>query len=186
MVKLNRIITRTGDGGMTGLADGSRVAKQDVRVECYGTVDELNALLGVASAMLQGEVLARVRRIQHDLFDLGADFSTPQQEGESEKLRITEAQVMRLEAEAEEVNAQLSPLTSFILPGGEAASAWLHLARTVARRAERQAWQLQEQASLNPYALQYLNRLSDHLFLLARQCNHNGAADILWVPGKHR
>ena len=187
MVKLNKIYTRTGDSGDTGLVTGERVGKDAVRVAAYGDVDETNATLGLVrlhgagDAWLDG-VLAR---IQNDLFDLGADLATPEQEG-LQALRITPGQVTRLETEIDVMNAELAPLTSFVLPGGSAAAAYLHLARTVSRRAERDAVALSRSETVNPSAIAYLNRLSDLLFVAARRANQNGAGDVLWTPGATR
>ena len=186
MVKLNRIYTRTGDAGTTGLVDGSRLAKNDVRMAAIGDVDEANSALGLAIVALAGaEPSAALTRIQNDLFDLGADLATPITGGEG-ALRIVPAQVERLEAEIDVFNDALSPLTSFVLPGGSAAAAALHLARAVTRRAERSAVALAAGAAVNPAALAYLNRLSDLLFVAARAMNQGGAADVLWVPGASR
>lgn len=190
MVLLNRIYTRTGDAGRTRLADGSEVAKTDLRVETYGAVDEMNACVGMARLHTAGdaELDAVLHRIQNDLFDLGADLARPQVEGEDQTmvLRTTQGQVDRLETEIDGMNAALSPLTSFVLPGGSPAAANLHLARTVCRRAERLAVGLAARAEVNPAALKYLNRLSDLLFVAARRANENGAQDVLWVPGGSR
>ncbi|WP_336964695.1 cob(I)yrinic acid a,c-diamide adenosyltransferase [Sphingobium aquiterrae] len=189
MVKLNKIYTRTGDGGTTGLVDGSRIAKHDPRMQAVGDVDEANSGIGLAVAAL-GDMpeAAMLRMIQNDLFDLGADLATPIGDGEEPAwaLRIVESQVARLEQEIDAMNAELSPLDSFILPGGSPAAAAVHLARAVARRAERSATAAAATARLNPQALAYINRLSDHLFVLARRLNGNGAADIKWVPGASR
>jgi cob(I)alamin adenosyltransferase len=189
MVSLTRIYTRGGDGGETSLGDGRRVAKHDLRVEAYGTVDETNSVVGLARLHLSGDgdVDGMLARIQNDLFDLGADLCTPEDGRKAEgALRIIDGQVARLEREIDAMNGDLAPLTSFILPGGTAASAWLHLARTVCRRAERLICALAAHESVNPAAIRYVNRLSDHLFVLARRLNDNGARDILWVPGGHR
>jgi cob(I)alamin adenosyltransferase len=186
MVKLNKIYTKTGDAGETGLVGGVRVAKQSVRVEAYGTVDEANSVIGLVRLYTQGAYDAMLKRIQHDLFDLGADLATPYGAGEDNSLRVTGAQVERLEQEIDAMNAPLAPLNSFVLPGGTQASAHLHLARTTVRRAERIACALMEAERVNPLAVQYLNRLSDHLFVLARALNDNGAADVLWEPGVNR
>lgn len=185
MVKLNKIYTRTGDAGTTGLVDGSRLPKHAPRMQAVGDVDEANSAIGLAILAIgdrpEGGWLTT---IQNDLFDLGADLATP---GEIEgALRIVPEQVARLEAEIDVMNASLSPLTSFILPGGSAASAHLHLARAIARRAERAAVALAEQEAINPPALAYLNRLSDWLFVAARTMNQSGASDVLWVPGGAR
>lgn len=188
MVKLNKIYTRTGDKGDTGLGDGSRVRKYDLRVEAFGTVDEANSVLGIVRQHTKGEADAALSRIQNDLFDLGADLCTPESGGQKPvaALRIVDAQVDRLEREIDALNARLQPLNSFILPGGSPASAYLHLARTVSRRAERLMVQLAEKQPVNPAALRYINRLSDYLFVLGRHLNGEGATDILWVPGQNR
>lgn len=190
MVVLNRIYTRTGDGGRTRLADGSEVSKTDARVEAYGAVDEANACIGLARlhTAQDAELDAILSRAQNDLFDLGADLARPVREGEdpAKVLRTTQGQVDRLEAEIDRINADLGPLTSFVLPGGSAAAAALHLARTVCRRAERLAVGLAAKQAVNAPALKYLNRLSDLLFVAARRANHNGAEDVLWIPGATR
>ena len=197
MVRLNRIYTRTGDQGTTALVSGERRPKYDLRVEAYGTVDETNACVGMARLYLaDGQpganaiVDAMLGRIQNDLFDLGADLATPDT-GEPlafEPLRITEPQVDRLEREIDALNADLSPLRSFVLPGGTPAAANLHLARTVCRRAERQVVLLAHKDGeiVSPAAIKYLNRLSDFLFVASRSVNANGAGDVLWVPGQNR
>ncbi len=188
MVKLNKIYTRTGDGGDTGLVDGTRRKKHDLRVAAYGDVDEANSVIGVARVYVaRGSAHdVMLQRVQQDLFDLGADLSTPYPEGKDTALRIIPAQVLRLENEIDQMNEQMAPLDSFILPGGSAASAQLHVARTVVRRAERLACELAEKESVNVEAIRYLNRLSDFLFVLARAANNNGADDVLWVPGINR
>lgn len=192
MVKLTKIYTRGGDAGQTSLSDGSRRFKDDLRVAAYGTVDEANAAIGLVRLHTSGEVDAALARIQNDMFDLGADLSTPLAPGEDDftpsemVLRITDAQVTRLETEIDAMNAGLAPLNSFILPGGSPASAYLHLARTVTRRAERDAVSAAHETNINPAAIKYLNRLSDHLFVMSRVLNDNGAADVLWVPGAGR
>jgi cob(I)alamin adenosyltransferase len=190
MVVLNRIYTRTGDAGETALADGRRVPKHAPRVEAYGTVDELNATLGLARLHAAAEIDASLARVQNDLFDLGADLATPDFENDAQaprpRLRVVAAQVTRLEAEIDEINARLSPLRSFVLPGGTALAAHLHLARTVARRAERLAVALAGLEAVNPEAVRYLNRVSDWLFVAARVANDDGASDVLWVPGANR
>ena len=181
MVKLTKIYTRTGDSGTTGLVDGSRRSKAEPRMVAIGEVDEANSAIGVALLAIEGALAAQLTRIQNDLFDLGADLATP---GEVEgALRIISEQVARLEAEIDAMNAALSPLTSFILPGGSTGSAHLHLTRAITRRAERAAVALAEQEAINPPALAYLNRLSDWLFVAARMVNQSGASDVLWVPG---
>lgn len=188
MVKLNKIYTRTGDDGSTGLVDGSRIAKDAPRMAAIGDVDELNAAMGVVALHVLGEALARIRMIQNDLFDLGADLATPGEDftpGEM-TLRVTASQVERLEEELDSMNADLLPLTSFILPGGTPAGTALHVARTTCRRAERTAVSAARDTPLNPQALKYLNRLSDYVFVMGRAVNENGATDILWVPGASR
>jgi len=186
MVKLNRIYTRTGDDGSTGLASGDRRQKDDARVAAYGTVDEANSVIGLARLHAEPALDAMLAAIQNDLFDVGADLATPGDDfgPDSASLRATPAQVARLEAEIDAMNATLSPLTSFILPGGTAAAAALHLARTVVRRAERLCVTAARAEPVNPAAIQYLNRLSDHLFVAARVANPGG--DVLWVPGASR
>ena len=187
MVSLDRIYTRGGDGGETSLTDGSRVPKHALRVEAYGTVDEANAVLGIVRLHAPAESDAMLARIQNDLFDLGADLCTPETGRKAEgALRIIPVQVARLEHEIDEMNAHLAPLTSFILPGGSEASAYLHLARTVTRRAERLLSALAAQEAVNPESLKYLNRLSDHLFVLGRYLNDRGTRDVLWQPGAFR
>ncbi|MEJ5080092.1 MULTISPECIES: cob(I)yrinic acid a,c-diamide adenosyltransferase [unclassified Ochrobactrum] len=194
MVKLNKIYTRTGDDGTTGLTSGARRLKSDLRVEAYGTVDETNACIGLVrlhtSSADHGPIDVMLMRIQNDLFDLGADLSTPD-DGEPlayEPLRIVASQVTRLESDIDYLNVSIPPLRSFILPGGSAASAALHLARTVSRRAERLMVALAkvEGEVVSKEALQYINRLSDFLFVAARAVNDNGARDVLWVPGQNR
>ncbi len=184
MVKLDKIYTRGGDGGETSLAGGKRVAKHDVRVAAMGTVDEANAVIGIARLHLDGDTGALLGRIQNDLFDLGADLARP--EKAMSGLHIIAAQVAKLEAEIDGCNEKLEPLTSFVLPGGSAAAAHLHHARAVTRRAERLVAELAAREPVNDQALAYLNRLSDLLFVLARSANRDGAADILWVPGENR
>ena len=188
MVQLTRIYTRGGDKGRTSLGDGTRVEKHHQRVEAYGAVDEANAAIGLARLQTEGEADAMLARIQNDLFDLGGDLCIPQKEGEAEgqALRIQESQVERLEREIDTLNAELKPLNSFVLPGGTPAAAWLHLARTVTRRAERATTRLATLEPVNPAAIRYLNRLSDHLFVLARWSNGKGSGDVLWTPGANR
>jgi len=185
MVKLNKIYTRTGDGGSAGLVDGSRVSKSSLRMIAIGEVDEANAAIGVAIASLSDDKLSKhLLTIQNDLFDLGADVATP---GDIEgALRIVASQVDRLERQIDAMNADLDPLTSFILPGGSPAVAALHLARAIVRRAERAAVALNEREQLNPQLLAYLNRLSDHLFVAARHVAASQNGDILWQPGATR
>ncbi|MEO0678060.1 MAG: cob(I)yrinic acid a,c-diamide adenosyltransferase [Pseudomonadota bacterium] len=190
MVVLSRIYTRTGDGGETALGNGSRVAKHSMRVTAYGTVDELNATVGVARLHSEGEMDTQLSAIQNDLFDLGADLCRPDMEKDNEAeyppLRMTMAQVERLEAEIDVMNKRLSPLKSFILPGGSALAAHLHVSRTVARRAERLSVELGTMESVNPAGVKYLNRLSDWFFVASRIANNDGEADVLWVPGANR
>lgn len=190
MVVLNRIYTRSGDDGTTALANGVRRRKSDPRICAYGTVDETNAVIGVARLHLadRGDIDAMMARIQNDLFDLGADLAVPERQGSAERLRVLESQVTRLEQEIDALNAQLAPLNSFILPGGSPAAAHLHLARTVCRRAERAMVELASRPDeiLSPFALRYINRLSDLLFVASRAANGNGAQDVLWVPGQNR
>ncbi|MBI1208810.1 MAG: cob(I)yrinic acid a,c-diamide adenosyltransferase [Azospirillum sp.] len=189
MVRLTRIYTRGGDKGQTSLGDGSRVAKHGLRVAAYGTVDETNGVIGIARLHAGGdaEIDAMLMRIQNDLFDLGADLCTPEQEQPKyPPLRVSDAQVDRLEAEIDRLNAELQPLNSFILPGGSPLAAYLHLARTVSRRAERLITELAEVEPVGASALKYANRLSDHLFVLARWANDKGVGDVLWVPGANR
>lgn len=185
MVRLNRIYTKTGDAGKTSLAGGSFVAKHHGRIEVIGAIDEANSMIGVARLSCSAEIDESLKRIQHDLFDAGADIATPA-DATSKTLRILEIQVLRLEQEIDAWNAYLEPLDSFVLPSGSSASSYLHLARTIVRRAERAAFRLHETEPLNPHLLCYLNRLSDHLFVLARICNNNGTGDIFWVPGVNR
>ena len=194
MVKLNKIYTRTGDDGTSGLVDGSRLPKGDALFTAMGDVDEANSQIGLAIIALTGDdrLARQLTVIQNDLFDLGADLATPADDGDDPfapgemTLRITPAQVTRLEREIDAMNDQLSPLTSFILPGGSEAAARLHIARATTRRAERSAVSAATGRALNPAALAYLNRLSDWLFVAARHVNAGGAGDVLWVPGASR
>ncbi|MDE2581283.1 MAG: cob(I)yrinic acid a,c-diamide adenosyltransferase [Rhodospirillales bacterium] len=191
MVRIDRVITRGGDGGETSLGDGARLRKDTPRIEAIGAVDEANAAIGVVRASLHGTegpsramADAALARIQNDLFDLGADLAVPGDAGA--RLRMSAGPVLRLEAEVAAMNETLPPLTSFILPGGHPAAAAAHLARTIARRAERAVVRLAAETAVTPDAVRYLNRLSDHLFVLARVLNGNGAGDVLWVPGANR
>ena len=186
MVKLDVIMTRGGDGGETSLGDGARVRKDALRVEAYGTVDEANAAIGVLRLHAQedAEADAMLARIQNDLFDIGADLCVPGEAGA--RLRVADTQSARLEAELAAMNGQMPALKSFVLPGGTAGAAAAHVARTVTRRAERLVVALAAVEEVNPAVIRYLNRLSDHLFVLARRLNGNGAGDVLWVPGATR
>ena len=190
MVVLNRIYTRTGDDGTTALGNGERRAKYDLRIGAYGTVDETNAAIGIVrlhlSQMRDLDVMLGL--IQNDLFDLGADLAVPEREGKAERLRVLASQVERLEHDIDRLNADLQPLNSFVLPGGTPAAAHLHLARTVCRRAERIMVELaaQPDETVGDAAIQYMNRLSDFLFIASRTANHDGAGDVLWVPGQNR
>jgi cob(I)alamin adenosyltransferase len=190
MVLLNRIYTRVGDRGETALGDGARVAKHSVRVTAYGTVDELNATLGLARLHAEGPMDEALARIQNDLFDLGADLCTPDVENDATakhpRLRIAPVQTKRLEVEIDALNDRLEPLRSFVLPGGSALSAHLHLCRTVCRRAERCVVELGAAEAINDEAIRYLNRLSDWFFVAGRIANDDGRADVLWVPGANR
>ncbi len=188
MVRLNKIYTRTGDKGATGLADGSRLAKHDARMEAIGAVDEANSALGMALAALAGDAAKDLRRLQNDLFDLGADLATPGDDfAPSETmLRIVPAQTEWLERRIDSLNDRLEPLRSFILPGGGEAAARVHVARAAVRRAERAMTALAAQAPVNPAALAFVNRLSDYLFVLARSLNADGEGDVLWQPGANR
>jgi cob(I)alamin adenosyltransferase len=184
VVLIDRVITRGGDGGETSLGDGTRLRKDALRVEAYGTVDEVNAAIGILRLHCDAEADAMLARIQNDLFDVGADLCVPGDGGT--RLRMTDTPSLRLEAEVASMNAALPPLTSFVLPGGTEAAARAHLARTIARRAERRVVTLMQSETVNPSVLRYLNRLSDHLFVLGRKLNDNAARDVLWVPGANR
>lgn len=190
MVVLSKIYTKTGDKGETALGNGARVAKHSARVTAYGTVDETNATLGLARLHASGDLDAALQRISNDLFDLGADLCTPEMHKDAEAayppLRMIAAQVDRLEIEIDAMNARLTPLRSFILPGGSALAAHLHLCRTTSRRAERLVVELAAQEEVNPEALKYLNRLSDWFFVAGRIANNDGKDDVLWVPGLTR
>lgn len=187
MVSLTKIYTRGGDKGQTSLGSGDRVAKHNLRVAAYGTSDEANSVIGLARLHTSDGADDMLSRVQNDLFDLGADLCTPEGANKSDgALRVVAEQVLRLETEIDAMNENLAPLTSFILPGGGPASAHLHLARTVARRCERLMTELAESEVVNEQAIKYMNRLSDHLFVLARHLNEDGTGDVLWVPGKNR
>ncbi len=181
MVRIDRVITRGGDKGETSLGDGARVRKDSARIAAIGAVDETNTAIGLLRLHTVGETDAMLARIQNDLFDVGADLCVPGEAGD--RLRLTEAPILRLEAEVAAMNAGLPPLTSFILPGGSAGAAHAHLVRVTARRAERAVVAVED---VNPVVLQFLNRLSDHAFVLARVLNANGAEDVLWTPGANR
>ena len=190
MVVLNKIYTKTGDGGETALGNGARVSKTSPRVAAYGTVDEVNATVGLARLHASGDMDTQLAAIQNDLFDLGADLCRPEMDkdavAEYPPLRLVDTQVTRLEDEIDAMNKNLATLRSFILPGGSALAAHLHLCRTVSRRAERLAVELAGTESVNPAAVKYLNRLSDWFFVASRVANENGAKDVLWVPGANR
>ena len=187
MVRLSKIYTKTGDSGETGMGDGSRISKASLRVTAIGAVDETNAAIGIARLDTEDEMDAMLARIQNDLFDLGADLCAPEDGRKAEgRLRIAESQVERLEREIDAMNAGLSPLTSFVLPGGTALAARLHMARTIARRAECAMVALAAEEKINDAALRYINRLSDHLFVMARAANNAGMGDVLWIPGENR
>ncbi|MFC0408716.1 cob(I)yrinic acid a,c-diamide adenosyltransferase [Roseomonas elaeocarpi] len=189
MVRLNRITTRGGDGGETSLGDGTRLRKDAPRIDAIGAVDECNAALGLVRLHATGEADAMLARLQNDLFDLGADLAVPAAPEGTEgraRLRVSDAQCERLEDEVARMNEAIPPLRSFVLPGGSAGAAFAHLARTVARRAEREVVRLAAAEPVNPAAIRYLNRLSDHLFVLSRHLNEDGKSDVLWIPGANR
>jgi cob(I)alamin adenosyltransferase len=187
MVRLTKIYTRTGDSGETGLGDGSRISKASQRIASIGAVDETNSAIGIARLAAEGDTDAILARIQNDLFDLGADLCAPEDGRKAEgRLRVSAAQVERLEREIDAMNESLAPLTSFVLPGGTALAAHLHLARAIARRAEAAIVALAAQENINDAALRYANRLSDHLFVMARTANNGGKGDVLWMPGENR
>ena len=186
MVHLTKIYTRGGDSGETSLADGKRIPKTDTRIAAYGTIDEANSVIGIARLHVSGEVDEMLKRIQNDLFDLGADLATPYNANitkNKQPLRVKGSQVKRLEVEIDSINENLSALKSFVLPGGTAAAAYLHLARTIVRRAEILIFSAAKDNAIGEPCLQYVNRLSDHLFVLARHLNSNGKNDVLWIPG---
>jgi cob(I)alamin adenosyltransferase len=192
MVTLSKIYTKTGDSGETGLGDGSRISKASLRIAAIGAVDETNCAIGIARLDTENDADAMLARIQNDLFDLGADLCAPEDGRKAPstkhngRLRIAAAQVERLEREIDAMNENLSPLTSFVLPGGTALAAHLHLARAITRRAEAAMVSLAAQEQINDAALRYANRLSDHLFVMARTANDGGMGDVLWIPGKNR
>lgn len=186
MIRIDRVITRGGDGGETSLGDGARVPKDAARVEAYGAVDEANAAIGVLRLHLEGDAAAdaMLGRILNDMFDVGSDLCVPGEAGA--RLRLSEAPCLRLEQEVADMNAAIAPLTSFVLPGGSPGAAHAHVARTAVRRAERRVVTLARAEPVNPNVIRYLNRLSDHLFVLGRRLNGNGARDVTWVPGANR
>lgn len=190
MVVLNRIYTRTGDDGTTALGSGERRPKYDLRIDAYGTVDETNAAIGIARLHVAArpDIDAMLGRIQNDLFDLGADLAVPERQGKAERLRVVATQVGRLEQDIDALNTRLTPLSSFVLPGGKPAAAHLHLARTICRRAERVMVELASRPDepVGDAAIQYMNRLSDFLFVASRAVNDDGVGDVLWVPGQNR
>lgn len=187
MVTLNRIYTKTGDKGETALGDGTRVPKDSLRIAAYGTTDEANAAIGIARLHTDGDLDEILKRIQNDLFDLGADLCVPETGRRTEgRLRVSDAQVERLEREIDQMNGALAPLASFVLPGGTAAAAYLHLARVIVRRAERLIVELSRVEKINPAAIRYTNRLSDLLFVASRFANDKGKRDVLWTPGANR
>jgi cob(I)alamin adenosyltransferase len=187
MVTLNRIYTKSGDKGETALGDGTRLPKHALRIQAYGTTDEANAAIGVARLHTTGDLDAMLVRIQNDLFDVGADLTVPETAKRTEgRLRVIDTQVERLEREIDAMNAELAPLTSFVLPGGTASAAHLHVARTIVRRAERLMTELNAIEPINAAAIRYVNRLSDFLFVASRYANHKGAGDVLWTPGANR
>ncbi|MEO8302263.1 MAG: cob(I)yrinic acid a,c-diamide adenosyltransferase [Rhizomicrobium sp.] len=187
MVTLSKIYTKTGDSGETGLGDNSRISKASLRITAIGAVDETNSAIGIARLDAEGDMDAMLSRIQNDLFDLGADLCASEDGRKAEgRLRISAAQVERLEREIDVMNEKLSPLTSFVLPGGTALAAHLHLARAIARRAEAAMVALAQAEKINEAALRYANRLSDHLFVMARSANDGGMGDVLWIPGDNR
>ncbi len=185
MVRLTRIYTKTGDKGETSLGDGTRLPKNALRISAFGTVDEANAAIGMARLATKGKLDAMLARIQNDLFDLGADLCVPETAARS-RLRMAASQVERLEREIDAMNKELKPLESFVLPGGSAAAAHLHLARAIVRRAERLMVELAMAEKVGEPALRYINRLSDHLFVMSRYANAKGAKDVLWIPGANR
>jgi len=190
MVVLDKIYTRTGDDGTTALGSGERRPKYDLRISAYGTVDETNAAIGIVRLHLAEarDLDTMLGLVQNDLFDLGADLAVPQREGKAERLRVVSSQVKRLERDIDSLNAGLTPLQSFVLPGGTPAAAYLHLARTICRRAERMMVELAARPDepVSDAAIQYINRLSDFLFVASRSVNNNGVGDVLWVPGQNR
>jgi cob(I)alamin adenosyltransferase len=187
MVTLNRIYTKTGDKGETALGDGTRLPKHALRIQAYGTTDEANAAIGVARLHTTGELDQMLARIQNDLFDVGADLTVPETAKRTEgRLRVIDSQIERLEREIDTMNADLAPLSSFVLPGGTPAAAYLHVARTIVRRAERLMTELNAIEPINAAAIRYVNRLSDFLFVASRYANDKGAKDVLWTPGANR
>ncbi len=186
MIKLNRIYTKTGDGGDTALGDGERVLKDSLRVSAYGNVDELNASIGVITLYANKELKRKLKNIQNDLFDIGADLCVPISEKNKDRLRLSKNQIETLELEIDKMNSILEPLNSFVLPGGCRSATFLHMARTICRRAERSVVSLKSEGKINEYTLVYLNRLSDWLFVASRVENQENSTEVLWSPGKNK
>ena len=186
MIKLNKIYTKTGDGGDTALGDGERVLKDSLRVSAYGNVDELNASIGIITLYANTELKRKLKNIQNDLFDIGADLCVPISEKNKDRLRLSTNQIETLELEIDEMNSILEPLNSFVLPGGCRSATFLHMARTICRRAERSVVSLRSQEKINDKTLVYLNRLSDWLFVASRVENQENSSEVLWAPGKNK
>ena len=186
MIKLNKIYTKTGDGGDTALGDGERVLKDSLRVSAYGNVDELNASIGIITLYANTELKRKLKNIQNDLFDIGADLCVPISEKNKDRLRLSTNQIETLELEIDEMNSILEPLNSFVLPGGCRSATFLHMARTICRRAERSVVSLRSKEKINDYTLVYLNRLSDWLFVASRVENQENSSEVLWAPGKNK
>ena len=186
MIKLNKIYTKTGDGGDTALGDGERVLKDSLRVSAYGNVDELNASIGIITLYANTELKRKLKNIQNDLFDIGADLCVPISEKNKDRLRLSTNQIETLELEIDEMNSILEPLNSFVLPGGCRSATFLHMARTICRRAERSVVSLRSQEKINDNTLVYLNRLSDWLFVASRVENQENSSEVLWTPGKNK
>lgn len=186
MVQLTRIYTRGGDKGKTSLGDGTRVSKNSIRMEAIGSIDEVNAFLGICQLHADSQIREVLRKIQNDLFDIGADLCCPHEEAGTQRLRLDSSRVSWMESQIDELNADLKPLNSFVLPGGSEAASFLHAARTITRRAERVLVMLAETEEINTEIIKYVNRLSDYLFVLARFLNDKGARDVLWVPGGNK
>ena len=186
MIKLNKIYTKTGDGGDTALGDGERVLKDSLRVSAYGNVDELNASIGIITLYANTELKRKLKNIQNDLFDIGADLCVPISEKNKDRLRLSTNQIETLELEIDEMNSILEPLNSFVLPGGCRSATFLHMARTICRRAERSVVSLRSREKINANTLIYLNRLSDWLFVASRVENQENSSEVLWAPGKNK